>query len=165
MRNLTEQEFDIKYQMYKDLIYNIAYTYVHNSEDATDISQEVFIKYLQNEIEFETDDNEKYWLIRVTINISKNVVTSSWKKKTILDEELVNRKEEDNASYDIEKEKYYNVITNLALKYREPIVLFYYENLKIEEIANVLKVSISCVKKRLERGREKIKEEIQKWKN
>ena len=77
MRNLTEKEFNEKYELYKDIIYNIAYTYVHNKDDALDISQEVFIKYLNSDEIFDSLNNEKYWIIRVTINTCKNDVTSS----------------------------------------------------------------------------------------
>ncbi len=159
MRNLTETEFDKKYHMYKDLIYNIAYTYVHNKFDSDDITQDVFIKYLESTVEFNSLDNEKYWLIRVTINQSKNYLSTSWKKKTILNDEMVERTME-KESREKEKNDYYRIITSLPNKYKEPIVLFYYEDLKIEEIAKVLNISLNCAKKRLERGRQKIKEEL-----
>ena len=158
MRNLTEQEFNEKYLMYKDIIYNIAYTYVHNQADADDISQDVFVKYLKSTEAFPTIDNEKYWIIRVTINTAKNYVTSSWKKRVVLDDEYVSNTS--NVENNQETIDYYKIITSLPNKYKEVIVLYYYEDLKIEEIACTLKVSISCVKKRLERGRKKIKEEI-----
>ena len=157
MRNLSESEFDIKYQLYKDIVYNIAYSYVRNREDALDVSQDVFIKYLKSNNEFKTLDNEKYWLIRVTINTSKNYLSSSWKKKVTLDSEYLERISSDKK----ESVSYFNAITNLPSKYKDVIVLFYYENLKLEEIAQTLNVSVSCVKKRLERGREKIKMEVE----
>ena len=103
-------------------------------------------------------NNEKYWIIRVTINTCKNNVTSSWKKKVVLNNDyidLVTIEEERK-----ERFNYYEIITSLPNKYKEAIILFYYENLSIEEIANVLLVSSSCVKKRLERGRQMIKKEI-----
>ena len=157
MRNLSESEFDIKYQQYKDIVYNIAYSYVRNREDALDVSQDVFIKYLKSNDEFKTLDNEKYWLIRVTINTSKNYLSSSWKKKVTIDSEYLERISSDKK----ESVSYFNAIMNLPSKYKDVIVLFYYENLKLEEIAQTLNVSVSCVKKRLERGREKIKMEVE----
>ena len=164
MRNLKEEEVQSKYEMYKDIIYNIAYTYVHNSDDSLDISQDVFMKYLNSNEEFETLDNEKYWLIRVTINTSKNYVTSSWKKKVYSDSDVINNYSDKNEDND-EKQMYYHIVTNLKDKYKEIIILHYYEDFKVEEIASILKLSISCVKKRLERGRQIIKEEVLKWKN
>ncbi len=159
MRNLSEEEFDVKYNAYKDTVYNVAYTYVHNRSDALDISQDVFIKYLNSDEVFNDDNHEKYWLIRVTINTSKNYVTSSWKKKVVLDNEYVDRTQESDKSY--ENANYFEVIMKLPSKYKDVITLYYYEDLKVEQIADILKETPSCVRKRLERGREKIKKEIE----
>ena len=159
MRNLSEEEFDVKYNAYKDTVYNVAYTYVHNRSDALDISQDVFIKYLNSDEIFNDDNHEKYWLIRVTINTSKNYVTSSWKKKVVLDNEYVDRIQESDKSY--ENANYFEVIMKLPSKYKDVITLYYYEDLKVEQIADILKETPSCVRKRLERGREKIKKEIE----
>lgn len=159
MRNLSEEEFDVKYNAYKDTVYNVAYTYVHNRSDALDISQDVFIKYLNSDEVFNDDNHEKYWLIRVTINTSKNYVTSSWKKNVVLDSEYVDRTQESDKSY--ENVNYFEVIMKLPSKYKDVITLYYYEDLKVEQIADILKETPSCVRKRLERGREKIKKEIE----
>ena len=159
MRNLSEEEFDVKYNAYKDTVYNVAYTYVHNRSDALDISQDVFIKYLNSDEVFNDDNHEKYWLIRVTINTSKNYVTSSWKKKVVLDSDYIDRTSQSDENE--EKINYFEVIMRLPSKYKDVITLYYYEDLKVEEIADILKETPSCVRKRLERGREKIKKEIE----
>ena len=159
MRNLSEEEFDVKYNAYKDTVYNVAYTYVHNRSDALDISQDVFIKYLKSDEVFNDDNHEKYWLIRVTINTSKNFVTSSWKKKVVLDSDYIDRTSQSDENE--EKINYFEVIMRLPSKYKDVISLYYYEDLKVEEIADILKETPSCVRKRLERGREKIKKEIE----
>ena len=159
MRNLSEEEFDVKYNAYKDTVYNVAYTYVHNRSDALDISQDVFIKYLNSDEVFENDDHEKYWLIRVTINVSKNYISSSWKKKVVLDNDYIDRMSQSEGKR--ESINYYEIIMKLPNKYKDVITLYYYEDLKVEEIANILNETPSCVRKRLERGREKIKKEIE----
>ena len=158
MRNLSEEEFDKKYQIYKPIIYSIAYTYVKNQNDADDIMQDVFVKYLKSDVVFNDDNHEKYWLIRVTINTAKNFVSSTWKKRVVLDDDYVSRASDEASK---ESNRYFEVITSLPSKYKDVITLYYYEDLSVEEIANTLQVSISCVKKRLERGREKIKKEIE----
>ena len=159
MRNISEQEFDDKYILYKDLIYKIAYTYVHNQEDTDDITQDVFVKYLQSDKEFDSLDYEKYWLIRVTINHAKNTVTSSWKKKVVFDNDYISNSASNNDAK--EKVDYYKAISSLPSKYKDVLILFYYEDMKINEIAHVLNLSSNIVKKRLERGREILKEEIE----
>lgn len=158
MRDVSEKDFKFKYDLYKDTIYRIAYTYVHNHQDSEDVLQEVFIKYLNSNDLFESLDNEKYWLIRVTTNICKNKVTSFWNKKIIINENVIDVAQNKDET---EKARIYSILTNLPNKYKEPLVLYYYEDFKIEEIAKILKKTTSCIKKRLERGRQMIKKEIE----
>ena len=154
MRNISEQEFNDKYYLYKNTIYSIAFSYVHNVIDADDIVQDVFLKYLNSNDSFKTPDNEKYWLIRVTINTCKSYVKRAWKQKVDLDDDKVNR-----TSSELKKEdSLFEQVYNLPHIYKEIIVLYYYEELSIKDISNTLKISISAVKKRLERARNILKE-------
>ena len=153
MRNISNDEFNEKYYLYKETIYGIAYTYMKNVNDSDDIVQDVFMKYLNSNEKFKTLDNEKFWLIRVTINTCKSYLKKSWKQKVELDEskiDIVSKKEENSYLFDI--------VYSLPHKYKEIIVLKYYEDLSINEIAKILNISISAVKKRLERARNMIKE-------
>lgn len=154
MRNISEQEFNDKYYLYKNTIYSIAFSYVHNVVDADDIVQDVFLKYLNSNDYFKTPDNEKYWLIRVTINTCKSYVKRAWKQRVDLDDDQVNR-----TSSELKKENsLFEQVYNLPHIYKEIIVLYYYEELSIKDISNTLKISISAVKKRLERARNILKE-------
>ena len=156
MRAITEQEFDIKYNMYKDMIFNIALNYSHNRDDSEDILQDVFMKYLNSNEEFKTLDNEKYWLIRVTINTSITFIKSKWKSSVTLDDEYISSvKDEDNS----DKLRMRQIISSLKDKYKEVIILYYYQNYNTKEIAEILKISQDSVKKRLERARDLIKKE------
>lgn len=164
MRNISNEQFNKKYYQYKDMIYKISYTYVHNVYDADDIVQDVFMKYLNSNETFKTDDNEKYWLIRVTINTCKNFISSNWKKRVTFDEDLnrfSNNESNYNSNYNIEnnsKNKIFEIIETLSHKYKEVIILHYIEEMKVLEISKALKISESAVKKRLERARNMIKE-------
>lgn len=156
MRAITEQEFDIKYNLYKDMIFNIALNYTHNQDDSEDILQDVFMKYLNSSEEFKTLENEKYWLIRVTINTSISFIKSKWKSGVILDNEYINSvKAEENS----DMLRMRQIIFSLKDKYKEVIILYYYQNYNTKEIAEILKISQNSVKKRLERARDLIKKE------
>ena len=157
MPNLTESEFEVRYHLFKETIYNVVYTYVRNRMDAEDITQEVFLKFLKYDGDFTTLDNEKYWLVRVTINTSKSFLTSSWKKKISLSDEVTL-----NAPSGSSEQDYFNLIINLPNKLKEVIVLYYYENFKINEIAQILKSSESAIKKRLQRARDLLKGELER---
>ena len=68
---------------YSDMVYRLAYAQVRNRTDADDIFQEVFIRLVKSSPEFESDEHMKAWLIRVTVNCSKTMWLSSWKKRMV----------------------------------------------------------------------------------
>lgn len=155
MRAISEEEFRVKYEKYQNTIYSISLNYVHNKLDAEDITQDVFMKYLSSDEKFDTLDNELYWIIRVTINTSITYIKSKWKSSVTLSNELVNVQEDNNS----DALRMRQIISSLKDKYKEVIILYYYQNYKTNEIANILKVSQDTVKKRLERARDLIKKE------
>lgn len=138
-------------QEYGDMVYRLAISRVKNKEEAEDIFQEVFLKIYEKMPEFVNKENEKYWIIRVTINLSKNSLTTAWHRKVgpLLEQEITFT---ENESRDV----YFEVL-RLPLKYRTIIQLFYYEDLTIEEISEIMKVNSNTIKTRLRRAREKLK--------
>ena len=85
------REVDIKetIEKYSDMVYRIALTRSGVVENAEDIFQEVFMKYSEKMPKFENEEHKKAWLIRVTINLSKNFVNQAWNRKVVnLDENL-----------------------------------------------------------------------------
>ena len=159
MRRITEEEFSKKYDLYKPMLYNIAYTYLKNTSDADDIVQDTFMKYLSTNKSFEAEENEKYFLIRVCINIAINLLKSKWKKDVVKDDSIaLNLTYNNDESSNID---YFNLICNLPSKYKSVMVLYYWEDFSVEEVAKTLNISTSSVKKRLERGRNMIKDKIE----
>lgn len=81
--------FSTVFNQYKPLVFSVAYNYCKNVDDANDITQDTFIKYLKHDTVFESEEHRKAWLIRVTINNCKSLLVSSWFQKTVpLDEKL-----------------------------------------------------------------------------
>ena len=130
---------------YGDSLMRIAYTYTRNMEDAQDMVQEAFIKYLTKAPEFLSSEHEKAWLIRITINICKNHLASSYiKGHAELDE---------NLSVCDEHSTLADAVDSLPEKYRIAIHLFYYEGYSTKEIAKIIGLTESAVTSRLQRGR------------
>ncbi len=148
---MNEKEFEEKYNKYNRLLYGIIYGYTLNEADSKDILQDVFIKYLNINKKFNDIESEKYYLIRMTINMCNNYYKKN-KRFEYLDKDIVDNK--DN-NYLLR-----NIIKNLPQKYKEIIILYYYDSYDINQISSILKISSSAVKKRLERARDKIKEEL-----
>lgn len=138
-------------KFYSNMVYRLAFSQTRNKSDADDIFQEVFMRYIKKQPQFETEEHRKAWLIRVTINCTKKLWASSWLKKTKpLDENMTFETREDtNLHYELQK---------LPIKYRVVIHLFYYEDLSIEEISSVLKRKPSTIRTQLTRARYKLKE-------
>lgn len=72
---------------YANMVFKIAYNYCRNKYDAEDIVQNTFLKLLQYKGEFADGEHAKRWLIRVTVNESKNMCTSFWHKRIVSLEE------------------------------------------------------------------------------
>jgi RNA polymerase sigma-70 factor (ECF subfamily) len=154
--NLFSQDWiSERYDFYKSTLFRIAFSYTGNKYDSEDILQEAFIKLLYHAPDFLSDEDEKRWIIRVTINLCKNHLRSFWHKNrsNIEDIEQYVAAEEDRTQL-LE-------ILNLPAKYKIVIHLYYYEGYHIAEIAQILKLSISAIKMRLKRGREILKIELE----
>lgn len=146
--------FDDVYEKYKNTVYHLAITYLKNIYDAEDIVQNVFLKLYKHLDRFDSDLYLKNWLIKVTINECKGNLISSWKRKV---RSFIDDEEESIPSKNREDELI-NSIFLLPKKDRLIIHLYYYENYKIKEIANILRVKESTVKQRLARSRGKLKD-------
>lgn len=154
--SLTGNEY-IKYVLdtYSKMIVRLAFTYTKSLCDAEDIAQDVFVSLIEKNKTFENSEHEKAWLIRVTVNKSKNFMKSSWVKKTVpIDEAMTKTSEE--KSDDILEE-----VLKMPEKYRTVIHLFYYEGYSINEIAEILGKSTGTIGTWLSRGRKILKERLE----
>ncbi|MDE6656274.1 MAG: RNA polymerase sigma factor [Anaeroplasmataceae bacterium] len=158
---MTETEFNNKYQMYSQELFVICYGYTHNKQDAEDILQDVFLKYLKRNISFSNSLEEKYWLIRVTINTCKNHIKSSYNTRVTLEQEILEAYPDNSLRKDIDVLA--RIVKHLPKKYKDVVILYYYNSYKTNEIAGLLHISLSAVKKRMERARKIIQEEMEKY--
>ncbi len=155
MYTLSREEFDIKYNKYSQELMNISYGYTKNKDDSFDVVQNVFYKLFNSNKSFKTDNDEKYWLIRVTINESLDVLRKR-KKEVFVDENTIDQVSDDtkDKAKELKLEKLSNLVRDLSKNYKSVIILFYYDLLPIKEIKDILNISESAVKKRLERARD-----------
>lgn len=134
---------------YSDSVLKVAYTYVKNTNDAEDIAQDVFLSLLDKDIEFDSAEHVKAWLIRATINKCKNHLKSSWfSKRTEMPEDISYIQEED---LDV-----LSAVMQLDEKYRIPIHLYYYEGYSINEISSIMHKKASTIGSYLYRGRKQL---------
>lgn len=141
-------------EKYADMVYRIALTRTGTVENAEDIFQDVFMRYSEKKPNFENDEHEKAWFIRVTINLTKNLKQTAWNRRVVnLDENMYFEKKEEQ---DI-----YSAVCELPQNYRTVVYLLYYEGYKVKEISELMKKSEGTIKTWLFRAREILKEKIE----
>ncbi|QPR69758.1 sigma-70 family RNA polymerase sigma factor [Lysinibacillus macroides] len=136
----------------------LAYFYVKNRHAAEDIVQEVLIKFSQRD--YDERGQLRAYLSTLTINQSKDYLKSWHYKKLLFQEKLFpvqGKKQHDELIAAEERSQIGAAILQLSLLYREPIILYYYEEMKIHEIAQLLGIAENTVKTRLRRAREALK--------
>lgn len=147
-----EKKIHILSEKYSDMIFRIAYSYTNNRQDAEDIVQDMFVKLIELNKTFESDEYEKSWIIRVTVNLCKNKLKLFWNRNTCSLTET-----ENFAHFDEKDEFVLEAVMKLTENYRIIVYLHYYEGYKTAEIANILKKRESSVRSALSRAREQLK--------
>ena len=140
---------------YKDTIFRVAFNYLGSAFDADDVVQEVLLKLFTYEKAFTDDEHLKSWIIRVTINVCKNMLRSPWRKNSVNLEDVP-------ATVDLQFEDQVNLfltIMSMKDKYRIVLYLFYYEDYSVSQIAEILRIKESTVTTRLSRARKILKTE------
>ena len=123
-----DDKFVRVFNLYKNDIYRLSYSYTKNISDSDDIVQNVFIKlYKKQELLTKKEEEIKKWLIRITINECKTILLSSWKKKIT---SLTDK--EENIKSEITSNEILDAVLQLPKKYRIVTFLYYYENYKIQ---------------------------------
>lgn len=83
---IAEQTPEEVIERQKAAVYRLAYSRLQNREDAEDVLQEVFLRYIRNAPEFESPEHEHAWFIRVTVNCAKDQFKTYVRKNTASDD-------------------------------------------------------------------------------
>lgn len=138
------------------MFYRIAFGYVHNEADAQDIVQECAYKAIYNSEKLKKAEFARTWICRILINEAINFLRKQKKEVVghLADRDQAAMTEEDTTDL-------HAAIDRLKPEERTVIILRFFEEMKIEEIAEVLKLSTNTVKSRLYRTLAKLKIEIE----
>ncbi|MCL6515701.1 MAG: sigma-70 family RNA polymerase sigma factor [Alicyclobacillus sp.] len=144
-------------------VLNVAYSYVRNYHQAQDIAQDVFLRALTKMDSFRGESSVKAWLLSITVNRCKDHLRSWSVRHEVHDEEQValSRAASDTEAEAVgrlERERVWQALQRLPVKYREVVVLYYMRGLPGHEVARVLGISEQNVRTRLHRGRALLRE-------
>lgn len=139
----------------KENVYRLAYSYVKNKENALDIVQDSIQKALTSSGTLKSEGAMKSWFYRIVVNTSLDFLRKQKRVQLMDDQALELHSPISEDTYDdIDLEK---ALEELPHAYRTVIVLRYFEDLKIEEIAEVMNENISTVKTRLYQALRKLR--------
>lgn len=143
---------------YGDELLRTCYLYLKDYQLAEDAVQETFIKAMKSYDSFEHRSSEKTWLMRIAINCCKNVMRTRWFRSRQNNlENHMNRISDDPMDDFLEKNSVSAAIMALNADDRQIIVLYYYQELSVKEIAIVIGKSENTTIQRLNRARGKMK--------
>lgn len=141
--------------VYGDMLFRLCLIMLGNESDAEDAVQETFLKYIEKSPEFNNGEHEKAWLIKVAGNKCKDIIR--YRKKA------VNTCADFNSdSYEIEVDSLSEILMKIPEKFRIVLTLYYVEDYKVAEIAELIGKTQSAVKMRLKKGRKIFEEQYRK---
>lgn len=144
---------------YGDSLFRMCTIYLKDKQLAEDAVQETFIKVYQKYHTFNHLSEEKTWLMRIAMNTCKNYIRTSWFKRVTTGIDLESISEE-RIDIGLEKKEEYKQLIQevgkLSHKYKEVVLLYYYQEMSIGEIAQILNVKEGAVKVRLQRARQQL---------
>lgn len=147
---------------YQNAVYGLALVKTGSRADADDVFQEVFLAYYQSGKTFREEAHKKAWLLRTTINMSRRITSSTWRKKTVPSTQLTECGQDSMSAHftDPEESRVWEALSALPGDYRVPLYLFYFQELSTQEIAKALSLRPGTVRMRLSRGRDQLRETL-----
>lgn len=166
--------FNCIYNQYKVLVYNVALNYLQNTEDAEEITQDVFIQVYDSLGTFKNNSSLKTWIYRITINKSLNFIKLKTRKKyyfvfgkiTKSENEVENISNFEHPGILLENQEYskylFSVINTLPENQKTAFLLSKLDGLSNTEISAIMEISISSVESLVFRAKKNLKEKLSK---
>lgn len=167
MAKSSWEKVDEWMNLYGDKIIRVVYLITNDFHIAEEITQEAFVRAYKSIDSFRGESSAYTWLYRIALNLSRTYLNRQSKIRFIPlkeddEENVLSEAPEDEA---VKKEfsgRIRACVMLLPVIYREVIILHYYEEMKISEIARVLQQPEGTVKSKLKRGREALENILRK---
>lgn len=153
---ITNREFIAKVvDSYSDTVLRIAYQHTGNIHDSEDIVQEVMLSLLNKNLSDYDDEHLKAYIIRSAVNHCHSFHRKRKRENTVYFEEIY--KNGNEPVFTAEERYVLYEVKKLPPKYRDVILLHYYEGYHVKEIADILGLPAGTITSQLKRAREKLK--------
>lgn len=143
-------------EKHADMVRRVCFMYTRNRDDVEDIFQDVFLQLCRYAERFDSEEHEKAWLIRVTINKCKDLHKSFFKSRVCPLDDIEIAFEDDTENVVMEE------ILALPQKFKDVLYLFYYEGYSVPEIAKLLGTKENTLYSHLRRAKTILKNKLER---
>ena len=155
--------FDEIIHKYKDVVFRMVYMHIGDFHKSEDITQEIFIKIYRSLSKFRGDSNIYTWVYKIAINTirthgKKNTTEKDTLSIDYLEELPDDAWDEDKLIEEIQNSSIMSLIQRLPDRYKEVLILYYYQDLKVEDICYIVNEPAGTIKSKLHRGRNMLKD-------
>ena len=145
---------------YQEQVVRVCFLYLCDKTLAEDAMQETFLKVYKGLDTFRGESSEKTWIMKIAMNTCYKMNHSGWSR-------FINRRvtpemlPETSVPFEEKDDELTRAVIRLPIRLREVILLYYYQGLNVNEIAEALGISQPSVSGRLKRGRERLKDMLE----
>ena len=156
--------FRLIVERYKAVVFRLALSYLGSREEAEEAAQEIFFRAFKSLHRFSLDKRLLPWLYSIAVNYLRSAYARRRRREARIETgdgempDLRSTDPEKGALADSERAAVRQAVESLPANLREPVVLYYFEELNVEEIASILGIGEENVKSRLFRARRKLRQ-------
>lgn len=143
-------------EQYQSSLLTMCYAYLHERELARDAVQETFLRAYQAMDSFRGDSSVKTWLTSIAINVCRDIRRSAWFRRV---DRSVTPEDLSVAAWDHDDQDAAELaaaIRQMPDKLKEVVLLYYYQEMTMPEIAKIVGVTPSMVSRRIKKAHEKL---------
>ncbi len=152
----TEQEVNRAIEQYSDMVRRLCMIHLKNYHDTQDIFQTVFLKYVLSSVIFKSEEHEKAWFIRVTINACKDLLKNFFRTHVVSIEELTGQP----SVLSPDNTEVLEAVQSLPDKYKNVVYLHFYEGYTAPEIGKILGKNVNTIYTYLTRSKKLLREKL-----
>ena len=148
-------------EQYGSSLLRMSALYLKDADLAQDAVQETFIKAYRHFSEYRGESSERTWLTSICINTCRDMLRTAWfRHQSRIDPDSL---PEQPADFDFPDNTVLTEVMRLPAKFREVVLLRYYEGLKLKEAASALRLSEGKVRSRLAKANELLRDRLKEW--
>ena len=161
-RGSGRSELERLMEQYGSSLLRMCALYLKDADLAQDAVQETFIRAYRHIEDYRGESSERTWLMAIAINVSRDMLRTAWFRHQSRSTDIDTLPEKP-AEFEFPDNTVLTEVMHLPAKYREVVLLRYYEGLKLKEVASALGLSDGRVRSRLNKANQLLRDRLKEW--